>query len=144
MSDIVVELKRRNWSEARIGTELGMDPDEVLRLLQISGLAEMFADQDFSEAWEHTGQIEHPVEDEDATVNLEWMNDLISTDHPEGWHDRTENSSVLYGEKGRHRGVIQRSRFRDEWFWYAYIDPMAEGRASSKADAKAAVERAVL
>lgn len=52
MSDIVVELKRRNWTDEKIGRELGMDPDEVLRLSQISGLAEMFADHDFSEAWE--------------------------------------------------------------------------------------------
>lgn len=52
MSDIVIELKRRNWSDEKIGRELGMDPDEVLRLTQISGLAEMFEDKDFSEAWE--------------------------------------------------------------------------------------------
>lgn len=52
MSDIVVELKRRNWSDKKIGKELGMDPDEVLRLSQISGLAEMFQDREFSEAWE--------------------------------------------------------------------------------------------
>lgn len=52
MSEIVVDLKRRNWSDERIGKELGMDPDEVLRLSQISGLAEMFADREFSEAWE--------------------------------------------------------------------------------------------
>jgi len=52
MSDIVLELSRRNWSDKRIAKELGMDPDEVLRLKQITGLAEMFADQDFSEAWE--------------------------------------------------------------------------------------------
>lgn len=52
MSEIVVELKRRNWSDEKIGRELGMDPDEVLRLSQISGLAEMFADREFSEAWE--------------------------------------------------------------------------------------------
>jgi ParB-like chromosome segregation protein Spo0J len=52
MSDIVVELKRRNWSNKKIGIELGMDPDEVLRLTQITGLAEMFADRAFSEAWE--------------------------------------------------------------------------------------------
>jgi ParB-like chromosome segregation protein Spo0J len=57
MSDIVVELKRRNWSNEKIGTELGMDPDEVLRLTQISGLAEMFADQEFSEAWEAKGEL---------------------------------------------------------------------------------------
>jgi ParB-like chromosome segregation protein Spo0J len=52
MSEIVVELKRRNWSDEKIGRELGMDPDEVLRLTQITGLAEMFADRAFSEAWE--------------------------------------------------------------------------------------------
>lgn len=52
LSEIVIELSRRKWSDKRIARELGMDPDEVLRLKQISGLAEMFADQEFSEAWE--------------------------------------------------------------------------------------------
>lgn len=52
MSDIVLELKRRNWSDKKIGKQLGMDQDEVLRLTQISGLAEMFADREFSKAWE--------------------------------------------------------------------------------------------
>ena len=52
MSEIVVELARRNWSDEKIGRELGMEPDEVLRLKQISGLAEAFADKEFSEAWE--------------------------------------------------------------------------------------------
>lgn len=52
MSEIVIELKRRNWSDEKIGRELGMDPDEVLRLTQISGLSEMFSDAEFSEAWE--------------------------------------------------------------------------------------------
>ena len=52
MSEIVRELARRNWSDEKIGRELGMDADEVLRLKQISGLAEMFANREFSEAWE--------------------------------------------------------------------------------------------
>ena len=52
MSKIVIELRRRNWSDERIGRELGMDRDEVLRLRQVGGLAEIFADHDFSEAWE--------------------------------------------------------------------------------------------
>jgi ParB-like chromosome segregation protein Spo0J len=51
MSEIVQELARRNWTDAKISRELGMDADEVLRLKQISGLAEMFADREFSEAW---------------------------------------------------------------------------------------------
>lgn len=51
MSRIVLELKRRNWSDQKIGRELGMDSDEVLRLCQIGGLADIFADREFSEAW---------------------------------------------------------------------------------------------
>lgn len=52
MSEIVMDLSRRNWSDAKIAKELGMDADEVLRLKQIKGLEEMFANRDFSEAWE--------------------------------------------------------------------------------------------
>jgi ParB-like chromosome segregation protein Spo0J len=49
---LVTALRKHNWSNARIGKELGMDPDEVLRLKQITGLAEAFANQEFSRAWE--------------------------------------------------------------------------------------------
>lgn len=52
MSQIVQELTRRKWTEQRIGKELGMDPDEVLRLKQITGLAELFGEREFSQAWE--------------------------------------------------------------------------------------------
>lgn len=52
MSDIVVELKRRFWSDEKIAKNLGMEADEVLRLTQITGLASLFAEADFSEAWE--------------------------------------------------------------------------------------------
>ena len=52
MSDIVVELSRQNWNDERIAKELGMDADEVLRLKQITGLAELFENEDFDEAWE--------------------------------------------------------------------------------------------
>lgn len=64
MSDIVIELKRRNWSDDKIGRELGMDPDEVLRLCQITGIAELFADQDFSESWD----LKEPPPDVEITL----------------------------------------------------------------------------
>jgi ParB-like chromosome segregation protein Spo0J len=51
MSDIVLDLKRRNWNDEKIARELGMDPDEVLRLAQITGLTEMFKDREFSKSW---------------------------------------------------------------------------------------------
>lgn len=62
MSEIVVDLKRRRWSDEKISKELGMDPDEVLRLTQVSGLAEMFADREFSEAWE-ADRIEEVIDE---------------------------------------------------------------------------------
>ena len=52
MSDIVIDLKKRNWSDAKIAKNLGMDADEVLRLCQIGGLVELFSDKEFSQAWE--------------------------------------------------------------------------------------------
>lgn len=71
MSDIVVELKRRNWSDEKIAKELGMDADEVLRLCQITGLAEVFADQEFSMAW-----------DVDVSAETEVLSDLDALADP--------------------------------------------------------------
>ncbi|MCU6183885.1 ParB/RepB/Spo0J family partition protein [Citrobacter cronae] len=51
MSEIVRELSQLGWSEEKIAKELGMDNDEVLRLKQINGLQELFADRRFSKAW---------------------------------------------------------------------------------------------
>ena len=48
---LVTMLKKHNWTNARIGMELGMDADEVLRLKQITGLAEAFKDEEFSKSW---------------------------------------------------------------------------------------------
>jgi len=51
MSEIVIELKKRNWSDSRIAKNLGMDEDEILRLCQISGLQEVFSSDSFSQSW---------------------------------------------------------------------------------------------
>lgn len=51
MSEIVLELKNRNWRNARIARELGMDEDEILRLCQITGLEYLFSNDDFSRSW---------------------------------------------------------------------------------------------
>ena len=69
MSEIVVDLKRRNWSDEKIARDLGMDADEVLRLSQITGLAEMFADKDFSQAWEV--ELHNQIEQDDSLETVE-------------------------------------------------------------------------
>lgn len=57
MSDIVLELKNRNWTNKRISKELGMDEDEILRLCQITGLSGLFSDQEFSKSWDIEGEV---------------------------------------------------------------------------------------
>ncbi|EGT5655715.1 ParB-like nuclease domain-containing protein [Citrobacter braakii] len=51
MSAIVQDLHRLGWEDSKISGELGMDKDEVLRLKQISELAEMFLDNAYSTGW---------------------------------------------------------------------------------------------
>jgi len=70
MSEIVIELKNRNWTNQRIAKQLGMDEEEVLRLCQISGLEHLFTDSDFSKSWESSD-----YEDE-----FEVLTDNISND----------------------------------------------------------------
>lgn len=51
MSNIIKELHDLGRSDAWISKHLGMDQDEILRLKQITGLAELFRDVSFGQAW---------------------------------------------------------------------------------------------
>lgn len=51
MSNIVKELHELGRSDAWISKHLGMDKDEILRLKQITGLAALFKDVEFGQAW---------------------------------------------------------------------------------------------
>lgn len=82
MSEIVLELKARNWKNERIARELGMDQDEILRLCQITGLSDIFKDDDFSKAWES-----------DDTVNVNDFEILTDQLTEEEIHYRTVNTS---------------------------------------------------
>lgn len=73
MSEIVIELKNRNWSNKRISKQLGMDEEEVLRLCQVSGLEHLFSDKDFSRAWisEDSNESYIPVHDKLLPIEIE-------------------------------------------------------------------------
>lgn len=73
MSEIVIELKNRNWSNSRISKQLGMDEEEVLRLCQVSGLEHLFSDKDFSRAWisEDSNEKYIPVHDKLLPIEIE-------------------------------------------------------------------------
>ena len=52
MTNIVAELVESGMSDAWIMKNIGMDAEELLRLKQISGLAALFSDKEFSHSWE--------------------------------------------------------------------------------------------
>lgn len=52
MTNIVSELVESGMSDAWIMKSIGMDAEELLRLKQISGLASLFSDKEFSNSWE--------------------------------------------------------------------------------------------
>lgn len=52
MSNIVADIIGLGCTDEDVCKNLGMDADEVLRLKQNSGIAEIFKDIDFSRAWE--------------------------------------------------------------------------------------------
>lgn len=52
MSHIVRDLSLRGWNDEQISKHLGMEYDEIVRLKQITGLKDMFANHVFSKSWE--------------------------------------------------------------------------------------------
>lgn len=51
MSEIITELVSSGLSDYEIQKRLGMDKEELLRLKQLTGLASLFADKEFSKSW---------------------------------------------------------------------------------------------
>lgn len=52
MTNIVSELTKAGMGDVWIMKHIGMDADEILRLKQLSGIAELFKDVEFSKSWE--------------------------------------------------------------------------------------------
>jgi len=64
MSNIVKELHELGRSDVWISKHLGMDKDEILRLKQITGLAALFKDVKFGQAWK-------PIDDMEEELDIE-------------------------------------------------------------------------
>lgn len=84
MSEIILELKNRNWKNERIARELGMDEEEILRLCQITGLQDIFKDDDFSKSWESSDSVSiyEPLTDQLTDEEVEHYR-TVNTSDPE-------------------------------------------------------------
>lgn len=83
MSEIVLELKNRNWTNERISKQLGLDEDEILRLCQITGLENLFKDSEFSKSWN--------IEDSEADDFVE-LTEEVTPEEKEAEGFRTINT----------------------------------------------------
>ena len=63
MSNIIKELHEIGRSDAWIAKNLGMSKDEILRLKQITGLAALFRDTQFGQAW-------RPIDEANAETDM--------------------------------------------------------------------------
>jgi ParB-like chromosome segregation protein Spo0J len=57
MSSMVFTMLDNGWTDAEICNELGMEPEELLRLKHITGFSKLFADAEYSQAWVAKNQI---------------------------------------------------------------------------------------
>lgn len=73
MSYIVRDLAQRGWDDRSISKHLGMDLDEIVRLKQITGLKEVFADHVFSKSW---NEFELKVNQEIVENNIKNVKDI--------------------------------------------------------------------
>lgn len=58
MSNMVFEMLDNGWSDAEICNELGMEAEEIIKLKHITGFSKLFANAEYSKAWETKRQIQ--------------------------------------------------------------------------------------
>jgi ParB-like chromosome segregation protein Spo0J len=57
-SEVVFEMLQDGWDDERICEELGMEPEELVRIKHTTGFAKLFDDADYSQPWKATQQLE--------------------------------------------------------------------------------------
>jgi len=62
MSSMVFQMLDNGWKDSDICNELGLEPEELLRLKHITGFSKLFKDKEYSRAWESRKQILYRME----------------------------------------------------------------------------------
>jgi ParB-like chromosome segregation protein Spo0J len=58
MANMVFEMLEKGWADADICNELGMEPEELLRLKHITGFSKLYQNVEYRRAWKTRRQIE--------------------------------------------------------------------------------------
>lgn len=67
MSNIVIEMKNKGWSDERICFELGLKKEELIRLKTVTGYAKFYENDEYSRAYESDVQIKARLEEENGS-----------------------------------------------------------------------------
>ena len=67
MSNLVFKMLDEGMSDADVCNELGMEPEELLKLKHLTGFSKLFKDTEYKKAWETKNQILERMKYEKAT-----------------------------------------------------------------------------
>jgi AraC-like DNA-binding protein len=71
MSNLAFKLLDAGWSDARICNELGMSPEELLRLKHITGFSKLFSNIKYHRSWVSRLEIEEKKRLENEQIENE-------------------------------------------------------------------------
>ena len=57
MGNMVFEMLQNGWKDEEICNELGMQPEEILKLKHITGFSKLFQDTQYKQSWETLNQL---------------------------------------------------------------------------------------
>jgi ParB-like chromosome segregation protein Spo0J len=57
MSNTVFKMLENGWSDEEICNQLGMEPEEILKLKHLTGFSKLFENKEYQRAWESKNQI---------------------------------------------------------------------------------------
>jgi len=69
MSNMVFKMLENGWKDNDICNELGMQPEELLKLKHITGFSKLFENIEYKKAWETKHMIKYRIEEEDKNNN---------------------------------------------------------------------------
>ncbi len=73
MASMVFAMLEGGWADADICAELGMEPDELIRLKHVTGFSKLFEDVEYQRAWETRRQVK---------IRKEWEAQQHAEDQP--------------------------------------------------------------
>ncbi len=85
MSNLVFKMLENGWTDSEVCNELGMEPDEILRLKHLTGFSKLFEDVEYRKAWKSRRQVRlHKLSTENPDADYQELNRMMKDEGGEG------------------------------------------------------------